>query len=170
MVQGTGKRTPSFKGLTWQRDDYYSFFSPIDWHRFEWEDGRKGIILGPSPDSILTIFAVDVRELGMTVDQNDLHDLMTGFMDGIKQLPTCEIEEQDSSIVGGLIILEARYTYKDEGTTRKRWVRVLYHNTRQIAFTAQGETVEAFHYWLPMFNEAMMTAKVHNSKPQFESL
>lgn len=165
MTDQVAKRPPSFKGLTWYREQYYSFFVPNDWHRFNWQDDRQGILFGPSADDVHTVFATDLRDIGFTVTADDLEDLFDGFLAGIQQLAGVEIELSTRRAVGDLITLEARYTFSDGGITRKRWARVLYHGTRQIAFTAQGATPDIFDYWLPMFFEAMMTVRVHSTSP-----
>jgi hypothetical protein len=159
------KERPVFKGLRWHREQYFSFFVPVDWHRFNWQDDRQGALYGPSADDAHTVFAADLRDLGFTVAAADLDDLFEGFMAGIQQLPGVEIELSDKRVVGKLITLEAKYIFTDDEMTRKRWVRVLYHGTRQIAFTAQGATPDTYDYWLPMFYEAMMTARVHSTLP-----
>ncbi len=166
MSENTKDSRPSFKGLTWYREQYFSFFIPIDWHKIDWQDGRQGIIFVPPQNADEhTLYAVEVSDLGTEVTSDDLHYISMGFLNGIKQLPEAKIESKKESVVNKLIQLEAKYTYLEAGETRKRWVRLFYHGTRQIAVTAQGKTVEAYDYWLPMFNEAMMTVKVHNSKP-----
>jgi hypothetical protein len=165
MSERTNNTKPVFKGLSWYREKYFSFYIPIDWHKVEWHDGRQGIIYIPSEADIYTLFAVEVTDLGTTVSADDLHYLETGFSDAIKQLPERKIESKKKSVVGKLVQLEAKYTFAEDGQTRKRWVRVLYHETRQVTVTAQGATVEAYEYWLPMFYEAMMTVNVNNTKP-----
>lgn len=164
----TGEKTkdrPIFKGLRWYREQYFSFFIPIDWLRFSWQDDRQGVIFGPSADDTHTVFAVDATDLGLSVSADDLDDLFEGFLTSIRQLPGVEIELSKKQVSGASVSLEAKYTFMEAGMTRKRWVRVLYHLTRQIAFTAQGATPEAYAHWLPMFFEAMMTAKVHSTIP-----
>jgi hypothetical protein len=165
MTDKTAKDRPTFKGLRWYREQYFSFFIPIGWHHFNWQDDRQGALFGPLADDAHTVFAADLRDIGFTVTAADLDDLFDGFMGGIQQLPGVEIESSNKRVVGDLITLEAKYTFMDDEMTRKRWVRVLYHRTRQIAFTAQGATPDAYDYWLPMFFEAMMTAKVHSTIP-----
>jgi hypothetical protein len=161
-----GKRLPSFTGLTWHRHRYYSFFVPIDWQRAEWPDGRAGVIYAPAADDPFTLIAVDLRDLGTEVTVEDLDDLDSGFVAGIEGLPECQIESHERWVAGKLIGLEARYTFADQGVRRKRWVRQFYHETRQITMTAQGATGETFDYWQPMFFEAMMTTKIHNTMPE----
>ncbi|MBZ0301061.1 MAG: hypothetical protein K8J31_15035 [Anaerolineae bacterium] len=164
-----GKNLPSFTGLSWQHNPYYSFFIPINWQRLDWPDGRSGVIYLPTADDPLTLFAVDMRDLETLLTPEDCEDLVDGFLSGIQALPDCQIESQDHWVVGDLIGMEARYTFTDQGGPRKRWVRQFYHETRQIAMIAQGATPEHFAYWLPMFYEAMMTTKIHNSLPNLEA-
>lgn len=159
---------PAFKGLSWHRDPYYSFFIPIDWHKVAWPDGKQGVIYTPSADELFTLFAVEVRDLEISISADDLDDLSAGFVAGIEALPGVEIESHKHWIRGKLMCLDARYSFDEQGQRRKRWVRQFYHETRQIAMTAQGATVEAFDYWLPMFFEAMMTTKIHNTLPKLD--
>jgi hypothetical protein len=149
----------------WHRDQYYSFYIPLDWHRFAWSDDRQGVIFGPDPNDPLTVFAVAIQDLGTPLSADDLDTLAEGFFDTIEQLPESQIEARDRKVTGKLLQLEAKYTYQEQGQTRKCWVRVLYHETRQVTLTAQGATPDRYDYWLPLFFEAMMTANVHNQKP-----
>lgn len=169
MAGKTPKQHPAVKGLTWHRNQYYSFYTPIDWHRFYWADDRQGEIYGPDSHDSLTVFAVDIKDLGMRVSADDLDALAEGFFEGITQLPESQIESRDQKVAGSHLELEAKYTFHENGVTRKCWVRVFYHGTRQIAMTAQGATREKYDYWLPWFFEAMMTAQVHSTMPQFDS-
>ena len=168
MAGKTPKQHPAVSGLTWHRDQYYSFFTPMDWHRFTWADGRQGEIYGPDLNDPLTVFAVDVKDLGTAITADDLDILAEGFFATIEQLPEVNIESREQKVTGRVLELEAKYTFREEGETRRRWVRVFYHETRQIAMTAQGATPEKYDYWLPWFFEAMMTARVHNRKPRIE--
>jgi hypothetical protein len=165
MISNTESSRPVFKGLSWCHEQYYSFFVPIDWQRVERSDGKQGIIYVPVHEDAHTFFAVQVDDLGTQVTPEDVQDLMVGLLSGINQLTDSQIETHTSSSVGTLVELEAKYTYLEDGLRRKRWIRVLYHETRQVTFIAQGKTEQLYHSWLPMFNEAMMTLKVHNTRP-----
>lgn len=170
MTADMRKKHPVIKGLKWHRHQYYSFFIPKEWHQFEWADDREGVIYGPDPEDPRTVFAVDVKDLGEKLQPDDLDILAEGFFGSIEQLPDCHIEERKQKVVGKgtLLTLEAKYTYTEDGRTQKRWVRVLYRDTRQVALTAQGSTPEKYDYWLPLFFEAMMTADVHNKQPELQ--
>lgn len=164
-MNNTENSTPIFKGLSWHHEQYFSFFIPNDWKKIERSDGKQGIIYVPTLDDADTFYAVHVDDLGMKVTEDDIPDLVTGLVDGINSLTESQIESQTSSSTGTLTELVVKYTFLEDGLRRKRWVRVLYHDTRQITFIAQGKTEQTYHYWLPMFNEAMMTLKVHSVKP-----
>lgn len=169
-MAGKEQQYPAIKGLTWHRHQYYSFFAPLGWHAFSWPDDRLGEIYGPDADDPNTVFALSVDDLGSKVTESDLNDLAEGFFEGVEALPGVAIEQRSQQATNGLLELEARYTYQDEGATRRCWVRVLYHDTRQITMTAKGATPEKYEYWLPMFFESMMTARVHNSLPDAKQL
>ena len=166
MTDQATKRRPVFKGLTWHREQYFSFFIPVDWPRFDWQDERQGVLFGPSADDAHTIFAVELRDLEFSISDDDLDDLFDGFLTSIQHLPGVDIELSEKRVTGEQKQLEAKYTFIEDEMTRKRWVRVLYHGTHQIAFTAQGATPETYDYWLPMFYQAMMTAKIHSTIPR----
>lgn len=165
MNQLTKKR-PAVKGLTWHRNQFYSFFLPNDWHHFSWPEGQAGVLYGPDAHDPHTVFAVSITDLGTVVSGEDLEIVAEGFFESVSQLPSCTVEERSQKISGSQIKLEAKYTFHDNDSTCKRWVRVYYHETRQLVFAAQGATVEKYEYWLPWFFEAMMTAKVHNRVPE----
>ncbi len=150
------------KGLTLYKDAYlgFSFFRPSSWYQFSWLDRRRGVLFGPIENDSSTLFAVAVQELGTRVAESDLPDLHIGFIAGIGRLTDCKVEWQDQWKHGDLIGMEARYTFKEEGIVRKRWVRVLYHDTRQITLTAQGATAAEYEQWLPLLHEQMNTFRV----------
>lgn len=156
---------PAIQGLTWHRTQYYSFFLPMDWHSFCWDDDREGHIYGPDPDDPSTVFAVNTQDLGTTITADDLDILAEGFFEYIECLPACHIDSRRQKISGKLLELEAQYTFQEDAATRKCWKRVFFHGTRQIVLTAQGATPEKYDYWLPWFSEAMVTAKIHKVKP-----
>jgi hypothetical protein len=157
---------PAIQGLTWHRTQYYSFFLPMNWHPFVWTNGRDGKLFGPDPNDPATIFAVDLLDLGVPVTAADLAALAEGFFEGIEHLPAANIESRQQTVIGRIIHLEAQYTFQEQGMLRKRWTRLFYDETRQITMTAQGASPEKYHYWLPWFFEAMMTAKIHRHFPE----
>jgi hypothetical protein len=83
-----------------------------------------------------------------------------GFIAGIGRLANSQIEWQNQWQSGDQIGMEARYSFSEEGATRKRWVRVLYQDTRQFTLTAQVAHAAEFDEWLPMLHESMMTFRI----------
>jgi hypothetical protein len=162
----TQRRSPAVQVLTWHRDQYYSFFIPNNWHKRHWSDGREGVIYAPDPNDPLTVFAVDFQDIGMSIAPPDLDILADGFFYSIEQLPQVNIESHKQNVTGSLLELEAKYTFTEQGQRLKRWTRVFYHETRQIAMTAQAASPEKYAHWRPWFVEAMTTTVVHNQKPQ----
>jgi hypothetical protein len=151
---------PAFTGLVVYRSrEYrYSFFYPEGWHQFELEsEGGQGIILAPTPDGVATSFSAEARDLGATVTSDDLPALRRGFLAGLRTMPGSRVEHQEHYVIGGLIGLEARHRYREEGQQRRRWVRLLYQETIQVRLIAQGATIEEFDYWLPAFTSMMRT-------------
>lgn len=153
---------PAFTGLVVHYDPRhdFSFLIPDGWVPRELStEGSGGVFYSPSLDEPFTGFAADGRNLEVTVTAADLEDLHAGFLSGLRRLPRSVIESQEAEAIGDLITLEARHTYREGKETRKRWVRLLYRGTTQVRLVAQGATVAAFHYWLPMFFESMRTVR-----------
>ncbi len=152
---------PAFTGLIVYRnfEHRYSVLYPEGWHQLELatEEGGQGIIFAPPPGDAATSFSVEARDLGTTVGEEDLPTLRAGFLAGLRRMPKSRIESQEEDAIGRLISLEARQTYREGDTPRKRWVRLLYQGSTQARLIAQGATAEEFDYWLPMFNQMMRT-------------
>jgi hypothetical protein len=136
----------------------------------DWPDSREGVLYTPPNADPHTLLAVEVRDIGIRTTPDDLDDLLEGFLAGIRDLPDCQLESHEHWVRGDLMCLEAKYSYLEQDNRRKRWIRQFYHETRQIAMTAQGATVEAYDYWLPMFYEAMITTKIHNILPEPDAM
>ncbi len=168
MAQQAQKKLPAIRGLRWHRHQYFSFFVPEDWHRSNVDASPARVIYSPDPDDIATLFAVELQDLGTALEPSDLEVLAEGFFETIARLPQVEIQTHKMKASGSIIEMEAKYTFSEAGATRKRWTRVLYQDTRQIALNAQGATPEIYDYWLPMFFESMSTARIHRQEPSLE--
>ncbi len=155
--------TPAFTGLALHQDAKwrFTFWYPHEWHRFNWRDGREGVLYAPDPVDIANSFSVEVKDIGTKITDGDVEDLHSGFLAGVRSLPECKIESEESWVVGDLIGLEAKYTFQESGCLRKRWVRLLFEGQRQFHFVAQGASPAEYEYWLPMLFEAMMTVQIH---------
>lgn len=156
-------------GLALHKDRYlgFSLMYPRAWHQFQWLDGRRGVLYGPVFNENSTIFAVAVQDLGIVVNQRDVKDLHVGFIAGIGRLDESRIEAQRQWQAGAQIGMEAHYTFREGETVRKRWVRVLYQDTRQFTITAQAATQDEFAHWSPTFQAAMNNFRIY-AKPQYK--
>jgi hypothetical protein len=158
MVESAGG--VAFTSLVVYRNlDYrYSFLYPEEWHRFELAvEGGQGVILAPSPDpaAVATSFSVEARDLGTTVTGADLPALRRGLLAGLRRLRGLAIEHQEDYVIGDLVGLEARHTFRERRLVRQRWVRLLYQETRQLRLIAQGATVAEYTTWLAAFGVMM---------------
>jgi hypothetical protein len=153
-------RPPSFTGLVVHRDPVigYSLLLPEGWHRSDLEAG-DGVFFAPTPDDRETGLEVAGRDLGFEVQPGDLATIERGFLAGLQQLANCQIESREAESIGRLLTLEARLTFREGDTLRKRWVRQLYQGRAQIRVVAQGASPEAFGYWEPMFTTMMRTVR-----------
>ncbi|MBN1876255.1 MAG: hypothetical protein JXA33_18670 [Anaerolineae bacterium] len=138
----------------------YAIWMPSDWYPREMTQGHQGTLYAPNKDDYTTCFSIEKRLLEYGVRQKDAPILRKGFVDGLESLPGCEIESQDESITPTLIMFEARFTFLEGETRRKRWVRNVYWGKGQLIMIAQGATPEAFEYWLPMFFNTMTTVQI----------
>jgi hypothetical protein len=151
---------PSFTGLQVHYDEQFDFsvLIPVGWRRLAIDPG-VGDFYVPDPNDPLTGFAVEGRDLATEVKPGDLSAVRRGFLQGLRQLPDCKIESREAEAIGPLITLEARHTYREASTIRKRWARLLYQGRTQVRLIAQGATVEQFDYWEPMFFSTMRTVR-----------
>jgi hypothetical protein len=120
-------------------------------------DGGQGVIFAPDPEELRTAISVEVRDLGTEVTAEDLPDLETAFLKGLRSVPGSRIERHEAfqSIVH--IGLEALQSFDEGGQRRRRWVRVLYSGKLQARLIAQGATVAEFDRLRPLFAPCMTT-------------
>jgi hypothetical protein len=155
------ERPPAFTGLVAHRDPVvgFSLLLPDGWHRSDVPE-TGGALYQPAPvDDPTTGLEVSGQDLGTEVQARDLAAIRRGFLSGLRQLACCTIEQQEATAIGALLTLEARLTYQDGESIRKRWVRLLYQGRTQIRLLAEGSSVERFAYWEPMFFTAFRTVK-----------
>jgi hypothetical protein len=154
---GNGITCPSFTGLVAHSDRRYNYRRDLSRSGDDNGPVEHGVFYAPILDDEFTGFSAEGCDLGMTVTGDDLAVLKSGFLSGLRKMPNSTIESQEADAIGTLITMEARHTYRDGGVIRKRWVRLLYQGSIQVRLVAQGATVTAFDYWLPMFYESMRT-------------
>jgi hypothetical protein len=153
-------RPPAFTGLVVHRDPDvgFSLLLPDGWQRRDLPE-NGGTLYTPNPADPTTGLEVGGQDLGTEILARDLRAIRRGFLNGLRQLSGCQIEQQEDTAVGALVTLEARLTYRDGDATRKRWVRLLYQGRTQIRLLADASSVERFAYWEPMFFTAFRTVR-----------
>ena len=133
------QRRPAFTGLVVHRDPSvgYSLLLPDGWQRADLPDDG-GTLYRPDPADPTTGLEIGGSDLGTEVSSRDLPAIRRGFLAGLRQLPRCQIEQQEDTAIGDLLTLEARLTYCQDEATRKRWVRLLYQGSVQVRLVAEG--------------------------------
>ena len=157
--------TPAFTGLSLFQDEMtgFAFWYADGWERCETGQQRQGVVLAPQPGESDTWFSVEPRLTGVRFVREDTVGLDAAFHSIIGALPGFELEWHDAWVAGALIGVEARFTFQDGEAVRKRWVRLLFDEGRQIAVIAQGASVEDYAYWEPMIFEMMTTLVLSNA-------
>jgi hypothetical protein len=153
---------PAYVGMKLYHDDKSGFgvWLPSDWTQYKMRGHHRGFLFSPYKDDINTSILIEKRRLKVTVTADDMDVLREGFLQGIKDLPGVEIESQDEHLTESVNLFEARFTFLEGESRRKRWVRNVYWGNGQLILIAQGRTVEDFEYWLPMFFNTMTTTQL----------
>jgi hypothetical protein len=136
------------RGLRVHRDvDWdYSFWRPLDWFRHDMED-QYGFIYSPGEDP-RTGFYVSVLDLSDALDEpvteEDLPALHAGVLEGLENLPDCQILEEKEIAKGFALGFEFVLTFSLDGETVKRRMWLLYNDRQQ--FTVYGQGVPVYEY------------------------
>ena len=143
---------PVFKGQKKyaNNEEGFGVWLPDDWHKFDMKDGHIGWIFSPYEDDFNTSFTVEKHKFEYKVTPEDKDLLMEGFFEGINSLPDVEILESRSQAGKKAIVLEAQFTFTEDGQTRKRWIKSMYWGEANLVFIAQGKTIEDLEYWKSM--------------------
>jgi hypothetical protein len=150
----TKRPGPKFTGVDTYQDRLGRFFFryPMDWHQFQLQDGRDGVLFSPQAENPTTWFAVWVEDLKEHVVAEDLQVVRQGVDKGLSELPGVQIESATDSTLGNLLKFERIYTFQDGEATRKWKQWLLYVDHWLMVVTFQGESPEEWEYWLPMGN------------------
>lgn len=155
--------TPVYTGMKQHNDEAgFSLWLPKDWHQHHLIDGRKGVLFSPYADDFNTGLLAEKHRMPVNVTRSDLPILKEAFMNGIRALDGVEIHAGSESdfITDRMSFFELRYSFNEGAQRRKRWIRNIYWGKNNYVLIAQGRTPEDFDYWLPMFTNIMMTARV----------
>ncbi len=163
---------PAFEGLVLheERKWTYSFWYPKGWVPHSLSGDRVGVLCSPTEEDLDTFFGVEVIPLQSTVQPDDLAVLCEGVEEGLSQLPGLAVESAEESAAGSQATIERTYTFEDQGTTRKRCVRLMYKGDRLYSLMSQGSTAAEYDHWLPMLNYCHMTFELGLFNPaQFDT-
>ncbi|HET6319240.1 MAG TPA: hypothetical protein VFG86_22520 [Chloroflexota bacterium] len=152
---------PAFEGLLVHHDERFGFvvLVPDGWQRLDLQGSASGVFYAPDASDLLTGLAIDAEELPTRVRAKDLATLRSGLLDGLRRLHGFQLEHIEAESISDLLTLEARLTFRDGASARKRWVRLMYQGRTQIRLIAQAASPERFDYWEPMFFQAMRTIR-----------
>lgn len=147
---------PQYTGLTTYQDPLgrFEFKHASDWYRDQLTDDREGAIFLFEKGVTDSYFAAWVTDLGERVRSTDLETLREGFDSGLSQLSDLRVDHSEDDLFGNIVRLERRYTFTEDGETRKRRVRAVYADRWQIVLVFQGATEDEYAYWEPMGNFA----------------
>lgn len=159
MAEGE-QPAPAGKALHQDARWRFEFWYPADWRRFSLTEERQGVLYAPDSADLAASFSVEVKDLGLRVRAKDLDDLQAGFRDGLRTLTECQVEMEERWSAGHLIGLEARYTFREQGALRKRWVRLIFAGRRQFHLIAQGASPAEYEHWLPALTGMMLSVKI----------
>jgi hypothetical protein len=160
MTENAKKNGPVYTGIQLHPDKEggYDVWVPSDWRKIDLIDGRRGWVFTPNKDNYDTCFIAEKITLEVKTTPEDKDILVEGFEAGIQQMPEVEIEETRYEAGKRAILLEAKFTFTDEGgQRRKRWVKSIYWGEGNLVLIAQGASLEEYEYWLPMLYNAMNT-------------
>jgi hypothetical protein len=162
MTEEKKSKGPVYTGMTkhWDHEAGYAVWLPSDWRKIDMVEGRRGWIFTPYKNHFDTCFISEKIILEFKAGPEDMDILIEGFEAGINSLPNVEIEYKNYDRGKRVVILEAKFTFEENGQRRKRWVKSAYWGEANLVLIAQGATVEDYAYWEGMLFNAMMTYEI----------
>ncbi len=161
MTLTEGSTTPEYTGLRkYVSKGGFALWYPMGWREIPMTGEHNGAIITPYEDHYNTCFAVEKMTLPYEVEAEDVPTLRKGMEEGLNALPGIQIESIEVTPTATLIILDAIYSYLEGDARRKRWLRNIYWNEAQLVVIAQGQTVEEYELYKPVFFNSMMTLEV----------
>jgi hypothetical protein len=154
---------PVYTGMTkhWDREAGYAVWLPSDWRKIDMVEGRHGWIFTPYKDNFDTCLISEKNTLDFKAKPEDVEVLAEGFEAGINSLPDVIIEHKNYETGKMVILLEAKFTFTENGQRRKRWIKSMYWGEANLVLIAQGATVEDYAYWEGMLFNTMMTYEIN---------
>ena len=157
MTEIDRSKPPFYTGMRkyWDREEGYAVWVPSDWRKIDMINGRRGWIFTPNKDNFDTCFVSEKINLKYPAEPKDADILMQGLIDGANSLPDAVILETKKDPGKMVLLLDIKYTFTENGQTRKRWVKSMYWGKSNLVLIAQGATEEDYKYWEGMLFNAM---------------
>jgi hypothetical protein len=162
MAEEKKKQGPVYTGIRkyYDEDAGYAVWLPHEWRQIDMVEGHRGWIFTPYADRYDTCFMCEKITLDFKVTPEDLDILTEGFEAGIKSMPDAIIEDTRYETGKMVVILEVKFSFTENGVTRKRWVKSLYWGEGNLVMIVQGANAEEYDYWMPMFFNTMNSYEV----------
>jgi len=156
------KKGPVYTGMAKHVDKEAGFavWLPSDWRKIDMVEGRRGWVFTPYKDNFDTCITAEKITLDYKVTPEDIDILVEGFEAGINSLPDVVIEHKRYDKGKQIVLLEAKFTFDENGQRRKRWVKSMYWGEGNLVLVAQGASEEEYSYWEGMLYNAMMTYEI----------
>jgi hypothetical protein len=152
---------PAFSGMTHYCDEVGGFclWLPNDWHTFPQRGDFVAVKFSPYPNDPATYISAEKFITRQNGTEAELPRLREAFLQPIQALSGVEIETHSESLATSLSIFEARFTFLDGASLRKRWVKTGYKGSAVLVLTAQGRDPGDFAYWLPIFTNILLNVE-----------
>ena len=150
-AKGTGLYRHTFK------EAGFGVWVPTDWQRLELNTGNPGALFLPDPEDMDTCLLAEKVTLDYSVEDDDVAALREGFEQGLAQLDIIEVEWRKETVTRAFKGWDARFSYRDGGVERKRWVRTMFWGDAQLTLIAQGKDLATYERYAGMFYNTMMT-------------
>jgi len=153
---------PAYVGMVrhWDHEAGYALTLPSDWRKIDMVKGRRGWIFTPYKDNFDTCILSEKIILKYPVEPKDADILMEGLVEGINKLQDAIILETKKDAGKIVVLLEAKFTFMENGKRRKRWMKSMYWGKSNLVLIAQGATEEDYAYWEGMLFNTMMTYEI----------
>jgi hypothetical protein len=156
------RKGPVYTGMTKHvdKESGYAVWLPSDWRKIDMVEGRRGWVFTPYKDNFDTCVTAEKITLDYKVKPEDIDLLVEGFEAGINSLPEAVIEHKKYDKGTKVVLLEAKFTFEENGQRRKRWVKSMYWGEGNLVLVAQGASEEDYAYWEGMLYNTMMTYEI----------
>ena len=139
----------------------FSFWRPLNWNQYTLTDPH-GVVYYPETDP-RTGFYVTVTDLGEALGAEitpaDLPALREGILEGLTDLPDCEILSTSEIAKEKAIGFDFLLTFALEGVPCKRRLRMLYLKRWQYVLYGQGVPPEDYDVFKNIFDYMYLTFK-----------